>query len=75
MLHYLYGYQQDAWKESTRAISLDGTQRMKDNARAIRLLVSTKNTIAESKGDKTNDSSFQTQSYHSASSRNSFCYA
>ncbi len=65
MLHYLYGYQQDAWKESTRAISLDGTQRMKDNARAIRLLVSTKNTIAESKGDKTNDSSFQTQQDYS----------
>lgn len=43
MLHYLYGYQQEAWKESTEAMTLDGTQRMKDNARAIRLLVSTRN--------------------------------
>ena len=44
MIHYLYGCQQEAWKESTDAISLGGTRRMKDNARAIRLLVSVKNT-------------------------------
>lgn len=48
MLHYLYGYQQEAWKESTEAITLDGTQRMKDNARAIRLLVSTRNVRVDS---------------------------
>lgn len=48
MLHYLYGYQQEAWKESTEAITLDGTQRMKDNARAIRLLVSTRNVLVDS---------------------------
>ena len=44
MLHYLYGYQQEAWKEISEAVALDGTQRMKDNARAIHLLVSTRNT-------------------------------
>ena len=44
MIHYLYGYQQEAWKEISEAVALDGTQRMKDNARAIRLLVSTRNT-------------------------------
>ena len=48
MLHYLYGYQQEAWKESTEAMTLDGTQRMKDNARAIRLLVSTRNVQVDS---------------------------
>ena len=48
MLHYLYGHQQEAWKESTEAITLDGTQRMKDNARAIRLLVSTRNVQVDS---------------------------
>lgn len=48
ILHYLYGYQQEAWKESTEAITLDGTQRMKDNARAIRLLVSTRNVQEDS---------------------------
>lgn len=48
MLHYLYGYQREAWKESTEAITLDGTQRMKDNARAIRLLVSTRNAQVDS---------------------------
>lgn len=44
MLHYLYGYQREAWKEISEAVALDGTQRMKNNARAIRLLVSTRNT-------------------------------
>lgn len=48
MLHYLYGYQQEAWKEISEAVALDGTQRMKDNARAIRLLVSTRNTQVDS---------------------------
>ncbi len=60
MLHYLYGYQQEAWKESTQAISLDGTQRMKDNARAIRLVISTKNTLADAKEDQTDANSLQT---------------
>lgn len=48
MLHYLYGYQQEAWKEISEAVALAGTQRMKDNARAIRLLVSTRNTQVDS---------------------------
>lgn len=48
MLHYLYGYQQEAWKEISEAVALDGTQRMKDNARAIRLLVSTRNAQVDS---------------------------
>ena len=43
MLHYLYGEPKEAWKESNEAMTLDGTQRMKDNARAIRLLASTQN--------------------------------
>lgn len=41
MIHYLYGHQREAWAESQDAVTLAGTQRMKDNARAIRLLVST----------------------------------
>ncbi len=44
MLHYLNGDAREAWKESNEAMTLDGTQRMKDNARAIRLLASTQNT-------------------------------
>ena len=48
MLHYLYGYQQEAWKEISEAVALDGTQRMKDNARAIRLVVSTRNVQVDS---------------------------
>ena len=44
MLHYLYGEPREAWKESNEAMTMNGTQRMKDNARAIRLLVSTQNT-------------------------------
>ncbi len=47
MIHYLYGFQEEAWKESTESISLTGTQRMKDNARVIRLLISTKNTESD----------------------------
>jgi len=43
MLHYLYDEPREAWKESNEAMTLNGTQRMKDNARAIRLLASTKN--------------------------------
>ncbi len=38
MLHYLYGNHQEALKDSKEACTLDGTERMKDNARAIRLL-------------------------------------
>ena len=38
MLHYLYGNHQKALKDSKEACTLDGTGRMKDNARAIRLL-------------------------------------
>lgn len=41
MIHYLYGRQAQAWTEAQAAVGLAGTQRMKDNARAIRLLVST----------------------------------
>ena len=44
MLHYLYREPRVAWKEINEAMTLDGTPRMKDNARAIRLLVSTQNT-------------------------------
>ena len=43
MLHYLYGEPREAWKESNEAMTQNGTQRMKDNARVIRLLASTKN--------------------------------
>jgi len=41
MIHYLYGRQREAWAESQAAVALAGTRRMRDNARAIRLLVST----------------------------------
>ncbi len=44
MLHYLYREPRVAWKEINEAMTLDGTPRMKDNARAIRILVSTQNT-------------------------------
>lgn len=39
MVHYLVNFQQDAEKEIDQAISLKGTPRMNDNARAIRLLI------------------------------------
>jgi hypothetical protein len=39
-LHYLFGDQNDAIRELDAAMNADGTQRMKDNARAIRLLAS-----------------------------------
>lgn len=58
MLHYLYGYQEDAWKESSESISLNGSQRMKDNARAIRLLISTKNDLADTQGNKNHGNAF-----------------
>ena len=43
MLHYLYGNPKKALEESREACQLDGTERMKDNARAIRLLALAKN--------------------------------
>lgn len=43
MLHYLYGQPKVAAEESDEACRLDGTTRMKDNARAIRLLVAASN--------------------------------
>lgn len=52
MLHYLYGEPREAWKESNEAMTLNGTQRMKDNARAIRLLASTLNAqVKQAIGD------------------------
>lgn len=41
MLHYMLGDHQLAADEAANAMSLNGTQRMKDNARAIRLLALT----------------------------------
>jgi len=43
MLHYLFGHQNEATADINEAMNLDGTPRMCDNARAIRLLVATKN--------------------------------
>ena len=43
MLYYLMGNYTQATKDINQALSLNGTQRMKDNARAIRLLASTAN--------------------------------
>lgn len=43
MLHYLFGEQGEATADIEQAMGLDGTARMRDNARAIRLLVATKN--------------------------------
>lgn len=42
MTDYLFGNQQRAMDEADRAVGADGTSRMADNARAIRLLVSTR---------------------------------
>lgn len=42
MTDYLLGNCQQATDEAERAVKAEGTQRMKDNARAIRLLVSTR---------------------------------
>lgn len=42
MVDFLLGNQAKALDEADRAVRADGTQRMKDNARAIRLLVSTR---------------------------------
>ena len=42
MVSYLFGNQQQAAALAGRATTADGTQRMHDNARAIRLLVSTR---------------------------------
>lgn len=43
MLQYLFGHDKEAMTAANEAVSMAGTQRMKDNARAIRLLVSTRN--------------------------------
>ncbi len=43
MLHYLYGNPKKALEESSKACQLAGTERMKDNARAIHLLALAKN--------------------------------
>lgn len=42
MVDFLLGNQQQAVNEAEQAVNAAGTQRMKDNARAIRLLVSTR---------------------------------
>lgn len=42
MVDFLLGSQSQAMAEASRAVCAAGTQRMKDNARAIRLLVSTR---------------------------------
>ena len=41
MTNYLMGNYEHAFVEAERAVNAEGTQRMRDNARAIRLLVST----------------------------------
>ena len=41
-VNYMAGHQDDAIKQLTNAQNLGGTQRMKDNARAIRMVVSAK---------------------------------
>lgn len=42
MLQYLFGHNKEAMTAMDEAVGMAGTQRMKDNARAIRLLVSTR---------------------------------
>ena len=42
MVDYLIGNNQRAIAEADKAVEADGTERMRDNARAIRLLVSTR---------------------------------
>ena len=49
MVNYLMGNQQQAMSEANLAIKADGTERMKDNARAIRLLVSTRSNKPSAK--------------------------
>ena len=52
MLHYLYGQGKEAAAESDEACRLDGTTRMKDNARAIRLLVAAGNYTGKASESK-----------------------
>jgi len=42
MLYYLFGHDKEAVAAINEAVGMAGTQRMKDNARAIRLLISTR---------------------------------
>lgn len=42
MLQYLFGHDKEAMTAANEAVGMAGTQRMKDNARAIRLLISTR---------------------------------
>lgn len=44
MVNYLLGNQQQAMKEAAQAISANGTPRMRDNARAIRMLITTRSS-------------------------------
>lgn len=44
MVNYLLGNQQQAIKEAAQAISANGTPRMRDNARAIRMLITTRSS-------------------------------
>ena len=42
MIDYLFGNTERAMAEAEKAVASDGSQRMRDNARAIRLLASTR---------------------------------
>lgn len=44
MVNYLLGNQQQAMNEATQAINANGTPRMRDNARAIRMLITTRSS-------------------------------
>ena len=44
MVNYLLGNQQQAMKEAAQAINANGTPRMRDNARAIRMLITTRSS-------------------------------
>lgn len=45
MLHYLFGQQKEAMAALDEALGMTGTPRMKDNARTIRLLASTRSNV------------------------------
>ena len=44
MVNYLLGSQQQAMNEAAKAINANGTPRMRDNARAIRMLITTRSS-------------------------------
>lgn len=44
MVNYLLGNQQQAMNEAAKAINANGTPRMRDNARAIRMLITTRSS-------------------------------